>query len=405
MDAELCADPATLEGLGDRALVAAAKRVAYRLDPHAVVRPGPAGGVGAADQVRPAPDTMAYLTGLLPVAQAVACYAALGKAADALLAFGDPRTRGQLMADLAVERMTGQSAADGVPVTVHLVMTDRTLLQGDEEPAFVPGYGPVPAGWARDLVHPPSPRGPTRGLRARPRHPDHQPQTPPREDPPGRQVWLRRLYTHPATGELVALESRAKRFPDALREFLVLRDQTCRTPWCDAPVRHGDHVIPNAAGRCDQRRERSRPVRGVQLHQGSTRLGRPTHPRQPTRPAPGRDHHPHRAPLPIPTTTPTRQLPATGTQPDRGRLHPPHPRRLSRRPIGTGRPVRRATVAGSNGAHRSDRPPRAHRRRHRPDDRVLCGRARDDRDDVPVRPQGTDVRIEQDQPSPAGSRT
>ena len=54
------------------------------------------------------------------------------------------------MADLAVERMTGQSVAGGVAVTVHLVLTDRTLLQGDREPAFVPGYGPVPAGWARD---------------------------------------------------------------------------------------------------------------------------------------------------------------------------------------------------------------------------------------------------------------
>ena len=52
----------------------------------------------------------------------------------------------------------------------------------------------------------------------------------------------------PAAGELVALESRAKRFPEALREFLVLRDQTCRTPWCDAPIRHGDHVVPQARG-------------------------------------------------------------------------------------------------------------------------------------------------------------
>ena len=170
--------------------------------------------------VRPAPDTMAYLTGLLPVAQAVACFAALGRAADALLAFGDPRSRGQLMADLAVERMTGQSVADGVAVTVHLVLTDRTLLKGDREPGFVPGYGPVPAGWARDLLRPSTPA----------------------------QVWLRRLYTHPATGELVAMESRATRFPDALREFLVLRDQACRTPWCDASVRHGDHVVPKAQG-------------------------------------------------------------------------------------------------------------------------------------------------------------
>jgi len=31
-------------------------------------------------------------------------------------------------------------------------MTDRTLLRGDDEPALMPGYGTVPAGWARGLV-------------------------------------------------------------------------------------------------------------------------------------------------------------------------------------------------------------------------------------------------------------
>jgi hypothetical protein len=242
VDAELCADPQTLEGLGDRALVAAAQRVGYRLDPRAVVERARRAVSERRISVRPAPDTMAYLTGLLPVAQAVACYAALGKAADALLAFGDPRSRGQLMADLAVERMTGQSVADGVAVTVHLVLTDRTLLKGDREPGFVPGYGPVPAGWARDLIRPPTPA--EEYVSATGVEPD--PTT--AKTAKAAQVWLRRLYTHPATGELVAMESRAERFPEALREFLVLRDQACRTPWCDAPVRHGDHVVPKAQG-------------------------------------------------------------------------------------------------------------------------------------------------------------
>uniref|UniRef100_UPI0030FB84E6 HNH endonuclease n=1 Tax=Nocardioides salarius TaxID=374513 RepID=UPI0030FB84E6 len=27
-----------------------------------------------------------------------------------------------------------------------------------------------------------------------------------------------------------------------------LRDQSCRTPWCDAPIRHRDHVVPDHAG-------------------------------------------------------------------------------------------------------------------------------------------------------------
>ncbi|HEX3003870.1 MAG TPA: HNH endonuclease signature motif containing protein, partial [Angustibacter sp.] len=27
-----------------------------------------------------------------------------------------------------------------------------------------------------------------------------------------------------------------------------LRDRTCRTPWCDAPIRHTDHIEPVEAG-------------------------------------------------------------------------------------------------------------------------------------------------------------
>src|SRR5579875_3419163 len=37
LDAELCGEPAELEGMGDARIAAAAKAVAYRLDPHAIV--------------------------------------------------------------------------------------------------------------------------------------------------------------------------------------------------------------------------------------------------------------------------------------------------------------------------------------------------------------------------------
>ena len=37
LDAELCADPRRLEGMGDTRIAADAKAIAYRLDPHAVV--------------------------------------------------------------------------------------------------------------------------------------------------------------------------------------------------------------------------------------------------------------------------------------------------------------------------------------------------------------------------------
>jgi hypothetical protein len=59
---------------------------------------------------------------------------------------------------------------------------------------------------------------------------------------------LRRLYRHPRSGALVAMESRARRFPAGLATFIGLRDQRCRTPYCDAPIRHSDHARPHHRG-------------------------------------------------------------------------------------------------------------------------------------------------------------
>ncbi|WP_394252799.1 HNH endonuclease, partial [Arthrobacter pityocampae] len=75
------------------------------------------------------------------------------------------------------------------------------------------------------------------------------------------QVWLRRLYTAPGTGELVGVESRSRLFTTGQRRFIQARDDLCRTPYCDAPIRHYDHIIPwhndgpttlaNGAGLCE----------------------------------------------------------------------------------------------------------------------------------------------------------
>jgi hypothetical protein len=40
------------------------------------------------------------------------------------------------------------------------------------------------------------------------------------------------------------MDSKARLFPERLRRFLQARDDTCRTPYCDAPIRHHDHIIP-----------------------------------------------------------------------------------------------------------------------------------------------------------------
>ncbi len=118
--------------------------------------------------LRPAPDTMTFLTGLLPVAQGVAVHAALAHAADSLRSRGDARGRGQIMADTLVERVTGHAAA-AVPVEVQLVMTDTALLGEDSTPPTStatarfrpPGRGP---GWPT----PPPPSGYGGSTRARP---------------------------------------------------------------------------------------------------------------------------------------------------------------------------------------------------------------------------------------------
>ena len=278
VDRRLCADPATTEGWGDRRLVAETQKIAYRCDPEAAVRRARRAEADRHVSLRPAPDTMTYLTALLPVADGVAAWAALGREADRCRAAGDPRGRGQVMADALVQRVTGQRPGE-IGVEVQLVMTDRTLLRGDAEPAHLTGYGTVPAGWARDLVRrtgaSPDRTSRTRGDRAgtasataADRRPtegsaaDRRPTRarPPTDGPPGPaadpdadliaagRLWLRRLYTAPGSGELVALASRARRVPRGLAQHVVARDQSCRTPWCDAPIRHTDHVVAFAAG-------------------------------------------------------------------------------------------------------------------------------------------------------------
>src|SRR5262249_19499707 len=68
LDAELCADPAGLDGKGDAWVTAEAKRIAYRLDPKSVVDRAAHAATERSVTIRPAPDTMTYVTAPLPAA-------------------------------------------------------------------------------------------------------------------------------------------------------------------------------------------------------------------------------------------------------------------------------------------------------------------------------------------------
>src|SRR5215207_9877506 len=59
---------------------------------------------------------------------------------------------------------------------------------------------------------------------------------------------LRRFYRHPTSGALVAMESHSRCFPKGLAKFIGLRDLLCRTPYCDALIRHRDHAQPRNRG-------------------------------------------------------------------------------------------------------------------------------------------------------------
>ncbi|PNH84738.1 HNH endonuclease signature motif containing protein [Arthrobacter sp. AFG20] len=237
VDEELAADTGTFTGAGTRTVIATVRAAATRRDPRSVTQRASHAAAERSVSLRPAPDCMTYLTALLPAHQGVAVHAALTGQADALKSAGDPRSRDQIKADTLVERTTGTPG--GITgIEINLVMTDRTLFQGDSEPARLTGYGLVLAPWARTVVT---------GRQA--------------EADEELKTWVRRLYTTPETGDLVAMDSRRRLFPAPLRRFIQVRDDTCRTPYCDAPIRHHDHIIPwhddgptslaNGAGLCE----------------------------------------------------------------------------------------------------------------------------------------------------------
>ncbi len=223
VDAAVAGDAARLERMGDRELARACQQEAYRLDPEAYVARRRQAEADRHVSLRPAPDAMTWLSALLPVKDGVAVKVALDRTADSARAAGDPRSRSQLEADTLVDSvLAGSVRREPGAVDLGLVMTDTALFGTSDEPAHVEDYGPVPAELAREIVA---------GACSR-----------------DERVWIRRLYADPTSGELVAMDSQARLFRSSLARFVSLRDRFCRTPWCDAPIRHRDHARAAAAG-------------------------------------------------------------------------------------------------------------------------------------------------------------
>ena len=105
-------------------------------------------------------------------------------------------------------------------VEVGIVLPLDALLD-PESPATgdLVGHGPLPAGIVADLLRN------TEGKR-----------------------WWRRLFSHPGHGTLVGGESQRRVFDGFLAQLIDLRDGgRCRDSFCDAPIRHHDHIKQSRA--------------------------------------------------------------------------------------------------------------------------------------------------------------
>jgi hypothetical protein len=150
----------------------------------------------------------------------------LDDAAATARAAGDERTAGQVRADTLVARILGKQPATGADsvgtpeVRVNLVIGVESLFGESTEPGLIPGAGFLPAALCIDLV---------------------------RRASAAAKATLRRLFVTPDDRALVAMESTSRRFDGLLGEFLDLRDGgICRTPGCNARIRHHDHIQPAA---------------------------------------------------------------------------------------------------------------------------------------------------------------
>ncbi|HEX7351732.1 HNH endonuclease signature motif containing protein [Brachybacterium sp.] len=245
IDDHLREHPEFFEGKGSRRLQADVRDLVQKLEPETSRERAERAARARHVRMTPLADGMARMTAVLRGIDAVALMQSLHTRAESLRAAGAKTSLPALEADLLVEDVL-RGAGEATPspdrprlrpgLDIGIVLTDTALLGRDDdaETAELAGYGTIPAHIVRDnlLGSPPG------HLRAdEEMHPDQEV-----------SAFFRRLYRSPRTGELVAMESRARAFPAGLARMILWRDTTCRTPWCNARIRHSDHVVPHHRG-------------------------------------------------------------------------------------------------------------------------------------------------------------
>lgn len=139
-----------------------------------------------------------------------------------------PRRQAQSLRSSAAGRLAQVEAEADLEVIgprprmhLNVVISLEALLALSNQPAQIPGAGPIPAEIVRGLLG---------------------------------DATMRRLVTDPMTGHLLDYGRRTYQVPDRLRDFIVARDQTCRFPGCNRRARdcQVDHATPwNGGGTTD----------------------------------------------------------------------------------------------------------------------------------------------------------
>jgi hypothetical protein len=122
--------------------------------------------------------------------------------------------------------------------------------------------------------------------------------------------WWRRLFTAPSgqtgrSGPIVGGDPTRRLFDGWLAKLIRLRDQTCRDPYCEAAIRHIDHITRHADGGITIYTNGRGRLRTRQLHSRNARMAHQPHRHRPSRhTAHHPDHHTHRPSLPQPRPRP-----------------------------------------------------------------------------------------------------
>ncbi|WP_246956767.1 HNH endonuclease signature motif containing protein [Brachybacterium sp. Marseille-Q7125] len=216
-----------LEGCGTHEIIGESERILHAMDPAGAGRRHRRARQERSITVRRSEHGMCVLSARLPALDGARIRKGLSVAAESARSHGDRRGHAQIMADLFTQALLGGEALDPSTVDLGVVITDRSLLApAHADAALIEGLGAVPYEHIRDAMYEAVCASPDADSALR----------------------LRRLYTDPEDGQLVAMDSRARAFPPGLVRYLTAAHITCRAPYCDAPIRHRDHIVPAAQG-------------------------------------------------------------------------------------------------------------------------------------------------------------